>query len=205
MKFPDLSLDWSKLITNTFPGLLVALTIYMLVDVFSGKDLTAKAVSGDPGVLSASIAALAGFSTFLGVFVDAIGHILFELNVRTRLCSFACLRDLREHKLVARGRPESSFTAFYRIAVDNAVRQAEIDSHYRFTEFSVNGTMALIPFAIAFPAYALRVLGMGLPGAFALLLAMAAIAGVMAAVAVENLFGWEQVKDGLVFGTIDNS
>ena len=196
-------LDWGKVLSTTFPGFFLALALFMVVDILAEKDLAAKALSGDASFVTASIASLAALSTALGVLADALAHIIFERVVRRSFPAFLSLNVERAARLRAHGRPPDAFNSIYRVEVDASLRQSAIESQYRYSEFSVNATLALAALSVVLPLYLLLVLGFGLGGSMLVAGAMAAFTGLMSHVAVYNLEQWEDVRTELVFGTLD--
>ncbi len=70
-------IEFQHLLAHTFPGFFSAITLYMLIDVWSPIDLTALVVRDLNALIS-----FAGFilliGTILGVIIDGIHHFLIE-------------------------------------------------------------------------------------------------------------------------------
>jgi len=196
-------LNLPKVIGNSVPGLLFAVTLYMMVDIASGRSLTAEAFGGNIEVAAASAASLLGLSTMLGIFIDAIGHAFFEEPVKSHLPSFKQLEHERDARLRALGRSPDDFHPIYRVQVDKELRDGQIEAQYRFTEFTINGTLALVPLTVVFPLYALEVLEVALWTSFGIAVGLATFTAMMFWAAVENMTDWEKVRADLVFGTLN--
>ncbi len=69
--------QFEELLTNTFPGFFFAITLFMLIDIWSPINL-ASWVSKDITSLVSLIGFVFLFGTILGVIVDGIHHSIVE-------------------------------------------------------------------------------------------------------------------------------
>jgi hypothetical protein len=197
------NIEFGKLVSTTFPGLFLAITIYMVVDITREKNLTAELFGGEAAVVAATLTYLVIASTLLGTLLDAFAHVALETTIVERLPMFKALYADRRLELRARGRSPDAFGGIYRVEVEQELRKQHIDMQYRYTEFSVNATLALMLFSVVFPLYLFLALGLAHVHSVIVALAMALVSGMLAAVAAHNLRDWEEVRTDLVLGTLD--
>lgn len=153
-------LRFEEMLSHTFPGLFSALTMFMLIDIWSPYNLTLRANRD-----IASVLAFAGFvvvlGTILGVLIDGIHHSVIEDSF------FKKLTGLRKIEVALR--------SFYPADIDDGKfrhyyfspkigdKAIDIFDHlttttYRYSEFDANSFIALVPFSFVTPFFLVDVL-----------------------------------------------
>ena len=144
---PTLSkLEFKELLSHTFPGFFLALSVFMLLDVLSPKDLTAWAF----GTLTKFVSAM-GFiillGTILGILIDGIQHLIEE-NI--------FVKWPRYHKVEKKSNgiyPDGVKHYYYYKRIGKDAFDYFTDNYYRYAEFYGNIFISLIAFSCIAPFY----------------------------------------------------
>lgn len=147
-EIPTLSkLEFKELLSHTFPGFFLALSVFMLLDVLSPKDLTLWAF----GTLTKFVSALGFFillGTILGILIDGIQHLIEEEifvklpaydEVKTKANGIYPLDDVRHY--------------YYYKRIGGDAFTHLTDNYYRYAEFYGNIFISLIAFSCIAPSY----------------------------------------------------
>lgn len=143
--------QFEHLLSHTFPGFFSAVTVFMLVDVLSPRDLSSyitKSVDGLFGFFGFVIL----IGTIIGVVIDGIHHAIIEQHIFNNFMGF---REIREFLHALYPKTDINIMRSYFFTVNRAL---EIDEYieiksYRYSEFYSNTFIALIPFSAVAPFY----------------------------------------------------
>lgn len=149
-EIPTLSkLEFKELLSHTFPGFFLALSVFMLLDVLSPKDLTLWAF----GTLTKFVSAL-GFiillGTILGILIDGIQHLIEE-KIFVKLPRYDEEVEKRSGGIYKRDLGVRHYYYYKRIGGDAFTHLT--DNYYRYAEFYGNIFISLIAFSSIAPFY----------------------------------------------------
>lgn len=156
--------ELEHLMSHTFPGFFSALTLFMLIDVWSPLDLTAMAIKDLSG-LGTFVGFVLLIGSILGIIIDGFYHSIiadgvfdqFEgVKYYKREIKIQCFNDfspgdeekLSHHYFIKQLGDDKAFTIFQNI----------INSYYSYARFYSNTFIALMPFSLIVPNYLLKVL-----------------------------------------------
>ncbi len=154
---------FEDLLHHTFPGFITAITLFMLITIWSPKDLTTWAFNSNAANLVGFFGFIVLAGTILGVLIDGIHHLIIQGSIFN---NFGKIKDIfrfieflypeKERKL------EIDLTRHYFFSAigDKALNIDEylINSKHRYSEFYANTFIALVPFSLVVPFYLVRVL-----------------------------------------------
>src|SRR5574341_2378397 len=131
--------QFEELLTNTFPGFFTAITLFMLIDIWSPINL-ASWVSKDITSLVSLIGFVFLFGTILGVIVDGIHHSIVEtifkqsIGIKEKIESLNALYPYPNEEL------KLGATYFFKTIGENAldIHYYPIKSIYFYSEFYAN-------------------------------------------------------------------
>jgi hypothetical protein len=136
------------LLSHTFPGFFVALSVFMLLDVLSPLDLTSWAFGTVASFLSAmGFIILSG--TIFGVIVDGVHHWIIEDHIFKKCLEYDKLEKERENLYPSRVIKH----LYYFTRIGEEAFTYLTDNYYRYSEFYANIFISLIPFSIISPLY----------------------------------------------------
>jgi len=157
---PELTkgLQFGELLTNTFPGFFSAITLFMLIDIWSPLNLTSWAIR-DVSNLIGFIGFVVLFGTILGVIIDGIHHMVIEDIIFNNFLELKKIKE-RFKALYPKNNPGYSYSYFYKIVGDKFTENHEffLNSQYRYSEFHANTFISLIPLSVIAPFYLYNVL-----------------------------------------------
>ena len=160
---------FEHLMSHTFPGFFSAVTLFMLIDVWSPLDLTSLAIDGITG-LGTFIGFVLLIGSILGIIIDGVYHSVIADNIfdqfegvksykgeiKTRCFKAGCFegspegdeeklshQELSHHYFIKQMGEEKAITIFQNI----------INSYYCYARFYSNTFIALVPFSIIVPFY----------------------------------------------------
>lgn len=150
---------FEEMLTNTFPGFFSAITLFMLIDIWSPKELTLWAFR-DISSLIGFIAFVVLFGTILGVIIDGIHHSIIEDIIFENFSEFKKIDELFKALYPKNKDLKLKYSYFYKMIGDKAIDIHEffINAQYRYSEFHANTFISLIPLSVIAPFYLFYVL-----------------------------------------------
>ena len=183
---PEISIpsqfEFKELVSHTFPGFFLALSVFMLLDVLSPKDLTPWAFGTLTNFLSA-MGFIILLGTILGILIDGIQHMVEE-KIFEACQEFKKLKEEEQENLYPLPGIKH-FLYFKRIGGKDTFDYLT-DNYYRYAEFYGNIAISLIPFSLISPFYFCYVLKISYFGSF--------IFGFVAPLALACLCIWNSYK-----------
>ncbi|MCX6676570.1 MAG: hypothetical protein NTU95_01315 [Methanothrix sp.] len=164
---------FEHLLAHTFPGFFSAITLFMLLDIWSPDDLSSFVFAkGIEGLISFS-----GFilliGSILGIILDGIHHSIIEdrfFDKTTRYCTIMNLRDkcfsIAKQDNATPKKLARSF--FFKKCGGTTLNQYLIEETYCYSEFYSNTFISLLPFSFVVPFYIFET--MNIPWHYALLI-----------------------------------
>lgn len=166
------AIEFEHLLAHTFPGFFSAVTLFMILDVWSAVDLTR--------MIFVDISSLLGFlgfvlltGTILGVIQDGIHHSIIEDLIFDNFKGYKeDVKNLRKKcfdKIITEeikneyGKEDyKNFTRsyFFKKCGGPAVHQYLVKAIYCYSEFYSNTFLALLPFSLVVPFYLNKALSM---------------------------------------------
>ncbi len=161
---PDIpsQFKFEDLLHHTFPGLFSAITLFMLIDIWSPFDLTSFVIK-DVNSLVAFIGFVIIVGTILGIMIDGIHHLtqglIFnnfgEIKDLNRFIEFLYSKKERDIKI---GITRHYFFKILGNDKATAIDEYLFNSTQVYSEFYANTFIALIPFSLVVPFYLFYVL-----------------------------------------------
>lgn len=162
---PDIpsQFKFEDLLHHTFPGLFSAITLFMLIDIWSPFNLTSFVIK-DVNSLVTFIGFVILVGTIMGIMIDGIHH----LTQSAIFNNFGKIKDINRFIEYLYSKKEREIKIgiitrhyfFQAIGNDKAITIDEylINSKQRYSEFYANTFIALIPFSLVIPFYLFKVL-----------------------------------------------
>lgn len=178
-----MQVKFDQILALTFPGLFSAITFFMLIDLWSPKDLTYYVFS-DTSKIVAFIGLIFVIGTILGVMNDGINHLIIERLIFDKSQKIIEIRNDIRHavkdyyknilhkKLPCKDKIKNCTTcnhnkncqlnelilSDYYIFGKNVEKYFSIDAHlneeyYCYCSFYSNAFISLVPFALILPYY----------------------------------------------------
>ena len=153
---------FKEMLSHTFPGFFLALSIFMLIDYLSPADLTTYSMSNLTGMIS-----FAGFiiiiGTILGVIIDGIHHTFIEDDIFDNFKTIHELKMPIKRELKASNCNDFTRHFFFSKIGDKGAKSIELENHldeayYRYSEFYSNIFISLVIFSIISPFYIFEIL-----------------------------------------------
>lgn len=157
-------IEFEHLLSHTFPGLFTAVTLFMLIDVWSSLSLTENII-----VDFNSIVVFIGFvlltGTILGVILDNIHHCILEGlifdqfdEVQLWITKFNVLTKIDPNKPNRCDVENIVYYYFVRELGNDAINYIQHlrKAKYCYSEFYSNTFLSLVPFSIVIPFYLLK-------------------------------------------------
>lgn len=154
-------ISFEEMLSHTFPGFFSAITLFMLMAIFSPIDITSWAIK-DLSSLGLFIGFILLGGTILGIIIDDIHHSIVEDGI------FENIVGLRKIKAVLDAiSPGSSelrlghqyfFQKIGEKQDPTKIFEFIIKSIYRYSEFYANTFISLVPFSLVAPFYLSKVL-----------------------------------------------
>ena len=157
-------IEYEHLLSHTFPGFFSAVTLFMLIDVWSTSQLTNLVVS-DINSLIAFIGFVLLTGTILGVIIDNIHHSILESmifdqfdEVQLWIKKFNKLTKINPNNL---NQCEVQNIAYYFFVKELKNDALNFITHMRkakycYSEFYSNTFLSLLPFSIVIPFYLMK-------------------------------------------------
>ncbi len=149
--------QFEELLADTFPGIFSAITLFMLLDIWSPIGLTSW-VTGNTTNLLIFVGFIISFGTILGVIIDGIHHSIIEKILET----FTEIREIEESINALYPSDDLKLETHYFF---NKMGEKALDVHkylikarYRYSEFYANVFIAVVPFSFVIPFYLFEVL-----------------------------------------------
>lgn len=161
--------EFKELLSHTFPGFFSAISIFMLMDLWTDKDLTTWVIGGNFAGLVTFIGFVLLMGTILGVIIDGIHHSIIEDDIFDNLKAVQEIKSVfaARYGQICSNNSKKYLTRHYfypSIGEDKKGDKAiAIDEHlekgyYRYSEFYANIFLSLILFALISPFYLSEVL-----------------------------------------------
>lgn len=167
------NVEFQYLLAHTFPGFFLALTLFMLLDIWSPANLT-SAIRDPEGLVS-----FAGFilviGTILGIIIDGIHHIAIEDGIFRNLKEFYEIRKeinniiryeivrkyMNSEREVAAEKCTNNLTPHFPIHYFYPCKNSEsmifcndiVLGYYRYSEFFSNSFISLVLFSFIAPFF----------------------------------------------------
>jgi hypothetical protein len=158
---------FKHLMSHTLPGFFSAITLFMLIDIWSPLKLT-PIITKDLSAFAAFLGFIFLIGTILGIILSGIHHSIIEDNLFDKLPGTICLFGIR-NKWIRRcdgfafnkndfedlklSRHYSFKTIESKLTeINNFV----IEDYYSYSGFYCNAFLSLIPFSIIVPYYLLE-------------------------------------------------
>jgi hypothetical protein len=149
-----LDIEFQFLLAHTFPGMFMAIALFMLFDIVSPLDLTAR-IGSIEGLLGfAGLIFLGG--TILGVLLDTIHHFVIEGMIYDNMKAIIALDETLKN-LCPRNTKPSFLKSHYFIPL---FREKGLETFtyitnllYRYSEFYANMFISIILFSVISPFY----------------------------------------------------
>ena len=151
---PDLTknIEFEELLTSTFPGFFSAITLFMLIDILSPKELTSW-VFKDISSLFGFIGFALLFGTILGVIIDGIHHEVIERFIFNKFLKMKKIDEIS--KALYPLKEASMYSYFHNMMGEKYIDTLSffIKSQYRYSEFHANTFISLLPLSVIAPFY----------------------------------------------------
>ena len=151
---PDLTknIEFEELLTSTFPGFFSAITLFMLIDILSPKEITSW-VFNDISSLIGFIGFVLLFGTILGVIIDGIHHEIIERFIFKKFLEMKKIDEIS--KALYPLKEASMYSYFHNMMGEKYIDTLSffIKSQYRYSEFYANTFISLLPLSIIAPFY----------------------------------------------------
>lgn len=207
---PD-KIQFDEMLSHTFPGFFLAVTLFMLVDVWSPTELTLW-VNKDMTSLLSFLGFVVLFGTILGVILDGIRHSIIEGFVFKKIKRYNKI-DYSLEGLYPNNdscpdikRPnedtELNYYYFFKIMQDKARDNFDylVKTKYRYVEFHGNTFISLIPLSFVTPFYLFQVLQISWTSSFILAFASLIIACICLYSSYEAFEDYQRAKYSLIRG-----
>lgn len=192
---------FEDLLTNTFPGFFSAITLFMLVDIWSPLNLTSWAIR-DISNLIGFIGFVVLFGTILGVIIDGLRHFIIEGIIFE---NFSGYKKIEEYLDAFYPNEYIRYPYFFRVIGDKAIDIYEFirKEQYRYSEFYANTFISLVPLSVIAPFYLFYVLLIPWNLSIILGLMSLVIACCCLNESYRTLKGYEKWKISLICGYLD--
>jgi hypothetical protein len=158
-------IEFEHLLSHTFPGFFLALTIFMVLDISSPYNLTLIIIK-DINALIAFVGFILLIGTICGVIIDNIHHSFIEdtilKNFETVKKYDDAIRDCIKNSIVIKEKtemdPNLTYQYFFYKFGPNAMSNEHYirNAKYCYSEFFSNTFISLIPFSLIIPFYLLE-------------------------------------------------
>jgi hypothetical protein len=157
-------IEFEHLLSHTFPGFFLAITLFMLIDVWSPSPLTVLVLSNS-NIMIAFIGFVLLIGTILGVILDNIHHCILEGlifdqfdEVQLWITKFNDLTKIDPNKA---NHCDAENIAYYFFVKKLGPDALGYITHLRkgkycYSEFYANTFIATVPFFIVVPFYILK-------------------------------------------------
>lgn len=146
---------FEHLLAHTFPGFFSAITLFMLLDVLSPRDLTLWAFNNIEGVVG-FIGFVILIGTILGVIIDGLHHMIIE-RFFDRF-----IENKKNSEFIKALYPQTDLMLrrpyFFKKNGFMKIDEYITNKIYRYSECYVNTFISLIPFSFIIPIYLSNVL-----------------------------------------------
>lgn len=154
-------IEFQHLMSHTFPGFFSAITLFMLMDIWSDIDLT-SIVSSDLTALINFIGFILLIGTMLGIIIDGIHHSVVENAVFDKMPGMQEMGGIKNEIMIKCKKSKKDLQNlslthhyFFRILGDKSLSLWDhfAKGYYCYSEFYSNAFIALVPFSIVIPFY----------------------------------------------------
>ncbi len=224
-------IQFEEMLSHTFPGFFSAITLFMLVDIWSPINLTSWAIKDITSLLS-FVGFVILFGTILGVIIDGMRHSIVEGIIFTNIPGYKninegfreilnsekeiALKDISLYKkinnILKQKDPELELKhQFFFKIIENDKSADAIDisnylvkAAYRYVEFYGNTFISLVLFSFVGPFYLFQVLQTPWTLSLFLSLISLTIACVCLNSSYEALKQYQLAKYSLICGYLNN-
>ena len=171
MALIDLPSDFKfkHIMSHTLPGFFSAITLYMLIDLWSPIEITPM-ITKDLGGFATFLGLVFLIGTILGIIQDGIHHSIIEDIIFDSLPGIETLKGIRNEWIqrcdgLAFNKSAENFkgwnlTRHYSFKTIESklteINNFVIEDYYSYSEFYSNAFLSLIPFSIIVPYYLLE-------------------------------------------------
>jgi hypothetical protein len=148
-------IEFQHLLSHTFPGFLSAITLFMLIDIWSPVDLTSLVIKDLTGLIN-FVGFILLIGTILGIIIDGIHHSIVEDGIFDRLMDMNDIHDIRRECATICGVNKNiSHHYFFSKMKSDAVNISTyfVKGYYCYSEFYSNTFLSLLPFSLVVPFY----------------------------------------------------
>lgn len=157
-------IEYEHLLSHTFPGFFSAITLFMLIDVWSSISLT-HLITANISSLVAFIGFVLLIGTILGVILDNIHHFILEKLIFDQfdeaqlwITKFNIMTNIDLYKPSHCDQENIVYYYFVKKIGPDAINYITHlrKAKYCYSEFYSNIFMSLVPFSIVIPFYLLK-------------------------------------------------
>jgi len=159
-------IEYEHLLSHTFPGFFSAITLFMLIDVWTNNNNLTYSILNDINGLVTFIGFVLLIGTILGIIIDYIHHWLIESLIFDKYDEVQ-LWIVRFNKFVVNSDKRHHFEDNENIIFYYFLKEIGPDAinyilhlrkaKYCYSEFYSNIFISLIPFSLVIPFYLLKV------------------------------------------------
>lgn len=151
-------IEFQHLLSHTFPGFLSAITLFMLIDIWSPVDLTSLVIKDLTGLIN-FVGFILLIGTILGIIIDGIHHSIVEDGIFDSLLEMNEIHNIGRDckKICGIDKPISHHYFFSKMKTDAInISNYFIKGYYCYSEFYSNTFLALLPFSLIVPYYLVK-------------------------------------------------
>jgi hypothetical protein len=157
-------IEFQHLMSHTFPGFLSAVSLFMLVDVWSPIDLSSFVIKDITGFVN-FVGFILLIGTILGVIIDGIHHSIIEDAIFDRFQDVREPASIKSECILKCGGDASRLLDlgithhyFFNKLKGEAINVSNffIKGYYSYSEFYSNTFLSLIPFSLIVPFYLVK-------------------------------------------------
>jgi hypothetical protein len=156
---PDIPTQFSfdELLSHTFPGFFTAITLFMLIAIFSPRDITSWATK-DISSFAQVVGFVIIFGTILGIIIDGIHHSIIEDNIFEKITGLKVINESLNALYPGSEELKLGYGYFFKLMTTDksdpiTTFKSLQSSMYRYSEFYANTFISLIPFSLIAPLY----------------------------------------------------
>ncbi len=154
-------ISFEEMLSHTFPGFFSAITLFMLMAIFSPIDITSWAIK-DLSSLGLFIGFILLGGTILGIIIDDIHHSIVEDGIFENIVGLRKIKAVLDAISPGSSELKLGHQYFFQKIGEKQdptkIFEFIIKSIYRYSEFYANTFISLVPFSLVAPFYLSKVL-----------------------------------------------